>query len=151
MRHQRRSPRLIKYGYNTLTIWVIALILSAPIGFYQKVVEFGLRDLVLYDKCVESWPNNNRGIYSFVILITQLLIPSSVMLVSHYRIRGHLNRHRFVRNQRSQFQQKRQSSNTSLRSNTNTQPNNAEEIQRLVLYPALNSLDYTCPVKPIVQ
>ena len=126
-----RSSALIKYGYSTAIIWLISLLLSAPICIYQKVVDFGIKDLVLYHKCVENWPTNNRGIYSFVILITQLLIPSSVMLVSHYRIRGHLNRHR-IRRPQSNYSSNRdgQPSNSSIRSENIENNNSIEENQR---------------------
>ncbi len=85
---------MIKYGYNTVITWIIALLLASPISIYQKLVEFGVPGLVTYNKCIEIWPFNIRGIYSFVLLLAQLLIPSSVMLVSHHRIRQHLNANR---------------------------------------------------------
>ncbi len=85
---------MIKYGYITVITWIIGLLLASPISIYQKLVEFGVPGLVTYNKCMEIWPYNIRGIYSFVLLLAQLLIPSSVMLVSHHRIRQHLNANR---------------------------------------------------------
>jgi hypothetical protein len=110
------SPELAKYGYNAVIIWLIGLLLASPICVYQKIVAFGIEGFVSYDKCVEMWPNNNRGIYSFVVLITQLLIPSSVMLMSHYRIRAHLNSHR-VRRIRPYIDDRPQDSNSSFHTN----------------------------------
>ncbi|CAG2110314.1 unnamed protein product [Medioppia subpectinata] len=122
------SPKLMKYGFYTLIIWIISMLLSAPICVYQSVVGFGIKELILYDKCVENWPNNNRGIYSFVILITQLLIPSCVMLVSHYRIRSHLNSNRIIRWSNYHFRQ--HSSSSSIHSINNN--NNDENIRHLI-------------------
>ncbi|XP_054156871.1 neuropeptide Y receptor type 2-like [Oppia nitens] len=95
------TPKLIKYAINTLIIWLLSTIISSPICIYQSLVEYGIPGVVIFDKCVEHWPYHIRGVYSLVILITQLLIPSTVMLVSHYRIRSHLSDHRVSRCYRS--------------------------------------------------
>ncbi len=106
---------MIKYGYNTIIAWIIALLLASPICIYQKLVEFGIPGLATYNKCMEIWPHNIRGIYSFVLFLAQLLIPSSVMLVSHYRIRQHLNANRIYKN----IDEKQQNTLSSDRFNCN--------------------------------
>lgn len=97
----RARGRPTRYCVNAAAIWALALILASPISIYQDVVEFGIKGLVTYDKCLENWPQNYRSVYSFVILVAQLLIPNSVMLFSHYRIRRHLDVNRFTKNTES--------------------------------------------------
>lgn len=97
----RARTQNVKYGLNTFIIWLISLVLASPICIYQDVVEYGIKGIITYDKCLEDWPKNVKTIYSFIILIAQLLIPNGVMLFSHYQIQKHLNLNRFTKRKAS--------------------------------------------------
>ncbi|XP_055929814.1 neuropeptide F receptor-like [Argiope bruennichi] len=75
-----------------IAVWVISFIISSPIPYAQTVRNVGLPDIYVYEKCLEEWPwHNAKGLYTVVIVLVQFLIPTLVLLITHFRIELHLN------------------------------------------------------------
>ncbi|XP_076372834.1 neuropeptide F receptor-like [Tachypleus tridentatus] len=75
----------------TIGIWFISLLLSLPISFTKKVTAVGLPGYIMYYKCIEKWPSvNSRITYMLVTSLAQFLIPMTILLVTHLRIKSHL-------------------------------------------------------------
>lgn len=81
-----------KCSRNKLTIeicliWIVPVIIALPQALYQEQVEIGIPGTYSFYKCVEKWPGNSRAIYSLSVLFIQLIVPSTCLLISYFRIR----------------------------------------------------------------
>ncbi|XP_076308814.1 neuropeptide F receptor-like [Tachypleus tridentatus] len=88
VRRQLRKRRFLMY---TFAIWMVSVLLSLPICFTKRVEEVGFLNFVIYKKCIEEWPSNfSKLVYLIVTFVAQLVIPTTVLVVTHFRVKSHL-------------------------------------------------------------
>ncbi|KAG8283452.1 hypothetical protein J6590_016712 [Homalodisca vitripennis] len=79
---------------SIVCVWLLSLIATLPIFFYQVVEPFKFQELVLYEICIESWPSQHlKVMYSAAILLVQAVIPALVVGGVHASISSHLHAH----------------------------------------------------------
>ncbi|XP_022253604.1 neuropeptide F receptor-like [Limulus polyphemus] len=89
IRRQFRKRRFIGY---TFAIWMVSVLLSLPICFTKRVEDVGFLSYVIYKKCIEVWPSNSsKLVYLIVTFVAQLVIPTTVLVVTHFRVKAHLS------------------------------------------------------------
>ncbi|XP_067129415.1 neuropeptide Y receptor type 6-like [Centruroides vittatus] len=89
---QKREDREKRIAYFIFVIWIISIILSSPVCFSQTVSTVGLPGIAIYKRCVEHWPSNfTKSTYTIIIVVAQFIIPATVLVITHFRIKSHLN------------------------------------------------------------
>ena len=75
-------------------IWITSILISIPQSVYQEIQIVGNANLYAYEKCIENWPDKSiRATFTIIITIIQLMIPTSCLIISYFRIKSHLNLH----------------------------------------------------------
>lgn len=87
---QRAISRNQTLTFEVLFIWITSLVLSLPQAFYQEQVQIGIPGLYEYTKCVESSKSPLMNLYSVLISIIQLFVPSISLFLSYFKIKYHL-------------------------------------------------------------
>lgn len=83
-----------KLVLQIMFIWITSIIISIPQSVYQEIEIFGNPDLYTYEKCTENWPDKSiRATFTIIITIIQLMIPTSCLIISYFKIKSHLNLH----------------------------------------------------------
>lgn len=73
---------------------VVGLLTFAIHSSFQVVEPVTVKQVYLYDTCIEKWPSHNlRIIYTTCILLVQAIIPALVVGVVHARIASYLHTH----------------------------------------------------------
>ncbi|XP_064484286.1 neuropeptide Y receptor type 6-like [Ornithodoros turicata] len=81
-----------RVSWYTGAIWVFSLALSLPICLSQNLQKVGLSVNYMHEKCVEQWPSPGaKQLYTLSILIIQFVIPTTSLVVTHFRIKSHLS------------------------------------------------------------
>lgn len=89
---QRPEDSRRRVAWYTAAIWLFSIALSLPICMSQTLQKVGLSRDYMYEKCVEQWPSPGaKQIYTLVILIIQFVIPTTALVVTHFRIKSHLS------------------------------------------------------------
>ncbi|XP_046664430.1 neuropeptide F receptor-like [Homalodisca vitripennis] len=79
---------------SIVCVWLLSLIATLPIFFYQVVEPFKFQEVVFYEICIESWPSQQlKVMYSAAILLVQAVIPVMVVGGVHASISSHLHAH----------------------------------------------------------
>lgn len=86
----QRSSRNQTLTCEVLFIWITSLILSLPQAFYQEQVQIGIPGLYEYTKCVESSKSPLMSMYSVLITVIQLFVPTVSLFLSYFKIKCHL-------------------------------------------------------------
>lgn len=77
---------------ETLVIWVLSLLFSLPVAYYQTLFRVSFEGSVNFIKCIENWPNETaKGYYALFIMVTQFFMPTIVLIVTHMIIGHRLN------------------------------------------------------------
>lgn len=80
--------------FANLTIWLLAIVLSCPILFYQQLVTVGIRGVYEKKVCAEQYPDDRfRIIYAVLTFVIAFVIPLLTLSYFHYKIKCFLNAH----------------------------------------------------------
>ncbi|RWS05097.1 neuropeptide F receptor-like protein [Dinothrombium tinctorium] len=71
-------------------IWIIAGLLSLPVSINHSDVEIKVAGVYLYNRCLETWSLEAKTWFSFITLIFQLIMPTSLLVTCHLKIKFHL-------------------------------------------------------------
>lgn len=72
-------------------IWILALILSSPIPFFQDLIHIRLSSTTLLKKCVELWPSRQvKAVYLMVNMTFQFFLPAIILVMTYSLITKHL-------------------------------------------------------------
>lgn len=77
---------------ETAVIWISAIAVSIPIPFYQDHVKVLNLQTNTTMKCIELWSSGHlKGMYLFVNMLFQFLIPAAILLATYFKITRHLS------------------------------------------------------------
>ena len=93
--HDYRSTRAkshwIQITIETIIIWASSFIVSIPVWVHQNETVVGFPKVACITKCLESWPPNWRISYTLIVMLIQLVLPSTLLFISHVKIKRHLD------------------------------------------------------------
>ncbi|XP_060868157.1 neuropeptide F receptor-like isoform X2 [Metopolophium dirhodum] len=76
------------------TVWLLAVLTTSPVAYYQVVEPLKFQHVVLYEACREKWPSTDIKVaYNIAVVLIQAVLPATVLLVVHIRIAAYLHAH----------------------------------------------------------
>ncbi|XP_063229124.1 neuropeptide F receptor-like [Bacillus rossius redtenbacheri] len=79
---------------SIVLIWLLSLLATLPIFFFQRVESFTFQRVVIYETCIERWPTRAAQLgYTVCVLLLQSVIPALVVSAVHARIASYLHAH----------------------------------------------------------
>ncbi|XP_054917335.2 neuropeptide F receptor-like [Dermacentor andersoni] len=89
---QRPEDSRRRVAWYMAAIWIFSVALSLPMCLSQSLQKVGLSRRYMYEKCVEQWPSPGaKQLYTLVTLLIQFVIPTTALVVTHFRIKSHLS------------------------------------------------------------
>uniref|UniRef100_A0A0P4WCN1 G-protein coupled receptors family 1 profile domain-containing protein n=1 Tax=Scylla olivacea TaxID=85551 RepID=A0A0P4WCN1_SCYOL len=80
--------------WSVAAIWLVSLAFTLPLFAYYYVKRVMFRELLLYEKCVETWPSPVvKYSWTIALIIMQYVIPILVLSIVHGRIHNYLSSH----------------------------------------------------------
>ncbi|XP_050701808.1 neuropeptide F receptor-like [Eriocheir sinensis] len=80
--------------WSVAAIWLVSLAFTLPLFAYYYVTQVMLGGLLLYEKCVETWPSPMvKYSWTIALIVMQYVIPILVLSFVHGRIHKYLSTH----------------------------------------------------------
>ncbi|CAI5455426.1 unnamed protein product [Caenorhabditis angaria] len=77
---------------TTIFIWIISCVVTVPYAFNMQMVEYK-EDRICGFFCTERWETaRQRRIYTFIVMLSQFVLPFAIMAFCYYNIFAVLNR-----------------------------------------------------------
>ncbi|KAA0195329.1 hypothetical protein HAZT_HAZT002923 [Hyalella azteca] len=81
-------------GWSLAVIWTISIVSSLPLFSWYEVVPVKFYQILLYKRCVITWPSAQvKYAYIVILMIMMYVIPIIVLSIIHGSIRRYLSRH----------------------------------------------------------
>ncbi|XP_014255781.1 neuropeptide F receptor-like [Cimex lectularius] len=75
-------------------VWFFSVLVSLPLVVFQVVEPMMFGKVVLYETCIEDWPNQElKVLYTLCVLMIQAVIPAGVVGCIHAKIASYLHSH----------------------------------------------------------
>lgn len=90
-RSTRAKSHWIQISIETIIIWISSYIISIPVWLNQTETVLGVPEIASITKCLESWKPHLRITYTMIVMLIQLIVPSTILFISHFKIKQHLD------------------------------------------------------------